>query len=75
MNSGSTNGLILLLFLAEQDGGPSVRIYLQVCMRWTPPAAVLRYVVFPIAGHCIPVSPVAGSWIYEPPRPQPLCSC
>ena len=50
-HTDSTDGLILLTSLAEQDGGPLVRIYrsIHICRSWIPPAAGLRHSVSPVA--------------------------
>lgn len=43
--------------------------------RWISPAAGLRPPVCPVADPCNPVSPVAVTWTYMPPRPQLHSSC
>jgi len=74
-NTDTTISLILLLYLAEQDG-PLVRAYIciHVCTRWIPPAAGLTQSQL---RSClwIPVSLVADIWTYEPQRPQPHSLC
>ena len=57
-NIDSTNSLILLPSLDEQDGSPLVRTYIyiyththtHISTRWIPPAAGLRHSVCPVAG-------------------------
>lgn len=68
------SGLILLLSLAEQDGGLLVRIYICTYVQCRSPQH-LGSLSLPSRCPWAPVSPVAGTWRHNPAALQPLSSC
>lgn len=69
------NGLILLPSLAEQIGGLLVGICVCAYIQCGCPHSWPHTSSLPSSCPWSPVCPVAGSWAYKHPRPQPCSSC